>query len=123
LPQITYATDIKLEDDKVIIKRTLEDGYMIIKAELPVLVTCTKEMNSPRYATARGIFRAYKQNIRVLTNEDLQLDPAEIGLNGSPTKVLCSFVPEAKNTGEILEGTDNEIVLQLLDRLAARQLL
>jgi electron transfer flavoprotein alpha/beta subunit len=123
IPQITYAGDIQLSNNSVIVKRMLEDGYMDIKAPLPVLITCIKELNSPRYPTARGIFRAYKQNIKVLTNEDLQLDTAVIGLNGSPTNVFRTFTPEAKKGGKMLEGTDCETVSQLLDCLTEKHIL
>ena len=48
LPQITYAADIKKEGNALIVKRMLEDGYMMLKVKTPCLITCIKELNEPR---------------------------------------------------------------------------
>ena len=41
--------EIKKEGNEVTVKRMLEDGYMTIKMPTPCLVTCIKELNTPRY--------------------------------------------------------------------------
>ena len=61
LPQITYAADVKKEGDTLTVKRMLEDGYMTIKAQTPCLITCIKELNTPRYMSVSGVFECYSQ--------------------------------------------------------------
>ena len=39
LPVISYAQDIKVEGDSVIVERQFEDGYHVLKAKMPCLVT------------------------------------------------------------------------------------
>ena len=59
LPQVTYAADIQKDGDTLTIKRMLEDGYMTIKVNTPCLITCIKELNTPRYMSVSGVFECY----------------------------------------------------------------
>ena len=40
LPQVTYAADIQMKDGALVVKRLLEDGYMLLKVKTPCLITC-----------------------------------------------------------------------------------
>ncbi|MEG2881622.1 MAG: electron transfer flavoprotein subunit beta/FixA family protein, partial [Christensenella sp.] len=51
LPNISYAEEIKIEGDNIIVKRQYEDRYHIIKAKMPCLITALAEMGAPRYMT------------------------------------------------------------------------
>ena len=110
LPQITYAADIKKEGDTLTVKRMLEDGYMTIKAQTPCLITCIKELNTPRYMSVSGVFECYSKPMKVLDYEALKdhelIDATTIGLKGSPTNILTSFTPPQKGAGQMLEGND-----------------
>ncbi len=108
LPQVTYVTDIKKEGNTILVKRQLEDGYMEIEVETPCLLTCIKELNTPRYMSVPGIFECFDKPIDVFDYETLKDDPLieadTIGLKGSPTNVFKSFAPPAKGAGMIVEG-------------------
>lgn len=110
IPQITYAADIKKDGNKLLVKRMLEDGYMMLEAQTPCLITCIKELNEPRYMSIEGIFSAYSKPITVLDFNALKdhplIDPLTIGLKGSPTNILISFTPPQKGAGTMLEGAD-----------------
>ena len=70
-------------------------------------MTAIKELNVPRYPSVRGIFKAYGTDvdeIKVWGSNDLEVDPTQIGLKGSPTNVYKSFVPTKSKTAEIIEG-------------------
>ena len=88
LPQITYAADVKKEGDTLTVKRMLEDGYMTIKAQTPCLITCIKELNTPRYMSVSGVFECYSKPMTVLDYNALKdhplIDATTIGLKGSP---------------------------------------
>ncbi len=56
MPQVTYAAEIHKDGDCITVKRMLEDGYMTIRVKTPCLLTCIKELNSPRYMSISGIF-------------------------------------------------------------------
>lgn len=110
LPQITYAADVKKEGDTLTVKRMLEDGYMTIKAQTPCLITCIKELNTPRYMSVSGVFECYSKPMTVLDYNALKdhplIDATTIGLKGSPTNILTSFTPPQKGAGQMLEGND-----------------
>ncbi|MBQ8933751.1 MAG: electron transfer flavoprotein subunit beta/FixA family protein [Lachnospiraceae bacterium] len=118
LPQITYAGDIEVKGDgTVIVKRMLEDGFMNIKMKTPCLITCIKELNTPRYMSTYGIFGCYEKTVDVFDYNTLKdeplIDPNTIGLQGSPTNILISFTPPLKGAGRILEGDDKERATEL----------
>ena len=110
LPQITYAADVKKEGDTLTVKRMLEDGYMTIKAQTPCLITCIKELNTPRYMSVSGVFECYSKPMTVLDYNALKdhplIDATTIGLKGSPSNILTSFTPPQKGAGQMLEGND-----------------
>lgn len=45
--RLTYVLDMKVEGDKMIASRQVEEGSQIIEAKLPVLCTVTKDTNTP----------------------------------------------------------------------------
>ena len=110
LPQVTYAADIKKEGDVLVVKRMLEDGYMQVEVQTPCLITCIKELNTPRYMSVSGVFECYAKPMKVLDYEALKdhplIDATTIGLKGSPTNILTSFTPPQKGAGQMLEGND-----------------
>ena len=123
IPQITYVQNLKIEGRKVICERQLEDGYSVVEAEMPVLLTAIKELNTPRYMTPKGIYDAYKQTVQIWGFKDVPVDEAKIGLKGSPTNVNRTFSPEPKGKGEMLEGADRNTVKTLVDKLVEKHLL
>lgn len=63
IPVLTYARKIELKDGEIVVERGLENRYEITKAELPALVTVTKEINEPRIPTLLQILGASKKKI------------------------------------------------------------
>lgn len=122
IPQVTYAGKINKYDDKLVVKRMLEDGYMNIETKTPCLITCVKDDDIfPRYMTINGIMNCYSKDITVLTFEDLKdeplINPDTIGLKGSPTNIFKSFTPPQKGTGILFTGDEKESVAQLTNKL------
>lgn len=101
IPVISYAEDIKVEGDSVVVKRQFDDRYHMLKAKMPVLITSLSELNDPRYMTPGGIFDAYKKDITVWGRADLKdVDDSDIGLSGSPTKIAKASDKVRKGAGE-----------------------
>ena len=123
LPQVTYVTEIKKDGNALTVKRQLEDGYTVVEAKMPVLLTAIKELNTPRYMTPKGIFEAYNKTVQVWGFNDVPVDAEKIGLKGSPTNVNRTFSPEAKGKGIMLEGADKETVKTLIAKLDEKHLL
>ncbi len=94
----------------------LEDGYMTIQVKTPCVVTCIKELNTPRYMTLVGITECYSKPLTILGYQDLKdeplIEPDTIGLKGSPTNIFKSFAPPVKGSGMMLDSV-SELVEQL----------
>ena len=127
LPQVTYAADIQKDGDTITVKRMLEDGYMTIKVKTPCLITCIKELNTPRYMSVGGVFDCYSMPYEIFDYETLKddplIDPTTIGLKGSPTNIFKSFTPPQKGVGMMLEGADRATCDKLAGLLAAKHLI
>ena len=127
LPQVTYAADITKDGDTITVKRMLEDGYMTIKVKTPCLITCIKELNTPRYMSVGGVFEAYGKPLTTYDYEALKDDPlidaTTIGLKGSPTNIFKSFTPPQKGAGMMLEGADKATCEKLADILAKKHII
>ena len=119
IPQITYVKDVKIDDNELLVERALEDGHMTVKVPMPALLTAVKELNRPRYPTMGGIIKAYREHeTKVWSALDIGAEPANIGLDGSPTQVKRTFAPEPRGKVEIIQGdTVGEMVSGLVDKL------
>lgn len=118
--QAAYVRKITLQEEdskKIKIERMMEDGYESIELELPALLTVVKEANEPRHASLKGVLKAKKAEIPIWGIQDLGLSPDQVGLSGSPTRVIKVFTPSRQGTSEILEGDTEEAVNQLVEKL------
>ena len=118
IPNVSYAEDIKVEGDSVIVKRQYEDSYHMLKVKMPCLITALGEMNTPRYMTPGGIFDAYREKeVKVWTLENIDVDTDNIGLKGSPTRVFKSFPKALKPAGTVVQLDPQESADFLLEKL------
>ena len=120
LPVISYAAEIKLDGDYVIVKRQYEDRHHMLKVKMPCLITALSELNDPRYMTPGGIFDAYdEKEVTVWGRPDLkELDDANIGLAGSPTKIAKASDKVRKGAGEkVAPDTPDEAVAYIFGKL------
>jgi len=125
LPVISYAEDIKVDGDSIIVKRQYEDRYHMVKAKMPCLVTCLSELNDPRYMTPGGIFDAYdNKEVTVWSRADLDtLDDANMGLAGSPTKIAKASDKVPKGAGEKVNLDPTESVNYLMDKFREKHII
>ena len=86
---------------------------------MPCLITALAEAASARYMTVGGIYEAYQKEVKVWGLEDIKenLDLANIGLKGSPTKVKKSMTKEVKGEGELVKQEPKDAVTYVLGKL------
>jgi electron transfer flavoprotein beta subunit len=87
------------------------------KIKLPALLAISRTANKPRYKTAMSIIKAKKKPLNIMGNETLQADTERIGQNGSPTWPGDITIPSLARHGQILGGSVEEIVEQLITKL------
>lgn len=118
LPFATYVKKIESAGaGKLRVERLVEDGYEVLDLPTPCVITVVKEINEPRLPSLRGIMAAKKAEIVTWSAADLGEDEKRFGLSGSPTQVVETYVPERAKTGEILTGTVEHQVDQLVAKL------
>lgn len=125
LPVISYAQDIKVEGDSVVVKRQYEDGYHMLKVQMPCLITALSELNEPRYMTPGGIFDACDAEITTLGRADLiDVDDSNIGLMGSPTKIARASDKVRKGAGEkFVPDSADEAAKIIVDALTTKHII
>ena len=124
IPVISYAEDIKIDGDSVVVQRQYEDRYHILKAKMPCLVTALAELNEPRYMTPGGIFDAYDAEVTVWGRKDLKdVDDSNLGLAGSPTKIAKASDKVRKGAGEKVTLDPEEAVDYIMDKLAEKHVI
>jgi electron transfer flavoprotein beta subunit len=134
IPQITYAEEIQsVANGKITVKRRIERGVELVEGQLPILITVNGSAAECRPRNAK-LIQKYKYaktpsekqaedsdytnlcDIRSYLNlgewsaADVNADPQQCGLSGSPTKVkkIESVVFQAKES-KTLDSSDDQI--------------
>ena len=146
LNQVTYAEEIlKCEEGKLTIRRRIDGGVEVVEAPTPVLITVNGTAAPCRPCNARLVMK-YKHATAVMergkdekyaelyeqrpyltltqwTVADVDGDPAQCGLSGSPTKVktVKNIVFQTKETTTI--GSSDEEIKGLMESLIADKII
>jgi len=116
-PHATVVIGIEAnpEQKNIRVRRELEGGVIeTAELSLPAVVTVQYGANQPRYASLKGIMAAKKKPFVVWTAADLGV-AADAGENGLDVRELA--IPEKKSRVEIFQGTPEEAVTQLVEKL------
>lgn len=106
-PVITYVKEIlSIENNIIECVRLMEDHYETLKSPLPAVITVIKEINEPRPASLKGLLKSKKTTIPVWTKNGLGGNDKSYGSDGSPTKVVDTWVPEIKKEVKIIQQSD-----------------
>jgi electron transfer flavoprotein beta subunit len=118
IPHVAYVRRIEeIENNSIRLQRLMDEGYDVVEADLPVLLTVVRELNEPRLPSLRGKMAAKKAEIIKWTAKDIGADEQSTGLPGSPTQVKNIFAPEARSDREMLEGEPEEQAERLIEKL------
>jgi electron transfer flavoprotein beta subunit len=123
VPQICYVRHLELTEDEkfVIAHRETDEGYDVVRAKMPVLLTATKGLNEPRLPNIMGIMKAKKKPMEEVNAETLGYDVDKLGLKGSPTQVRKVFPPDRKKGGIKIDADDPKAAAkELVDFLAKK---
>ena len=108
IPSITPAKNVELVDGKVKVERVVTDGYEMIEASPPLLVTVSNELGEPRYPKLKGIMAATKKEVPTWNAQDIGADTARLGAAGARAKLRQLFIPVKEAKCEIIEGESPE---------------
>lgn len=124
LPVITFARDLKVSDDVVRVERVVENGFDVVEAPLPAVVTVSNELGAARTPSLRETMRAARKPIAIWSAADLGLESNEVGAAGARRVLDRLFVPPKKGACELVDGaTPEEQGSNLAQRLLQAKLL
>ncbi len=118
IPFVSYISKVEEIKDKYIrVQRMIEEGHEEIETTLPAVITVVKEINVPRLPSLRGSMKAKTAKIPVWTAADIGVEADKAGIPGSPTRVVKIFFPKREHKSEIFQGTVEEQIEKLVERL------
>lgn len=108
IPCITYARMIEVKGEEILAERDLEDRVETVKTKMPVLITVTREINTPRLPQLMAILRAAKKPMETINLSQMGID---ITLK---TKILEVKGEEIKRKGIIIKDLPTEKAVEEL---------
>jgi electron transfer flavoprotein beta subunit len=120
VPQMSYASKVETDGTTITINRQADYGYDTVEASLPAVVSVVEKINEPRYPSFKGIMAAKKKPVEKLTLADLEMDPAEAGLEGSATEVISFAKRPPRQAGTIVTD-EGDGGVKAAEFLAARK--
>lgn len=97
------------KEGRIIFDVDWEDSYMEFELQFPAMLGISKDSKYKlpfvRYA---DLDLDVEDQLTVLTNEDLGFEPQEVGLQGSPTKVVKTYVKEMQKKEKVIVQNDEE---------------
>ena len=105
LPCISLARKIDVANGTVSVNRSLTDGYQVVEASTPSLITVSNELGEARYPTLRGIMSASRKTPEIWSVDDLGLSADDL----APKITLAElYQPISDKQVEIISGNDEE---------------
>ena len=118
IPIVTLACDIEAADKSIKVKRIVSDGYEVVEAPVPSLVTVSSEIGLPRLPAGMRLMIARKKQIPVWTAQDIGAEASELGTDKAHTEITGLSVPDRKTECEIIAGaTPSEAAVNLAVKL------
>ncbi len=111
LPQASVVLKLEVREGKFRAERDIEGAREIIEGSLPAVVTAQKGLNTPRYASLKGIMAAKKKQIEVRALTSLGLTAEELKPR---LAVLEVIMPPTRPPGKILTGDVAQTVPELV---------
>jgi len=120
MPQLTYVEAIESFDLKrnvVVLHRKIDNGYEVVQSKLPCLITVEKDINELSFSPLTNMIKAARYKSVSWGINDFESDLSQLGLKGSPTSVRRIFPPAQRAGGELLKGSEDEVVQMLVAKL------
>lgn len=121
LPYASLVNKIEIDGSKLKIGREIEGGNQELnEIDLPCVLSIQTGINEPRYVGIRGIRKVAQVEIPVKGAAALDINPASVGDAGAKVKRVDYFVPVLGDGAEMLEGSTDEIIAQLIERIKSK---
>ena len=103
IPQLTLASAVDIDGTDVTIRRLSDDGYSVVTASMPAVISVVEKINEPRYPSFKGIMAAKKKPVRTLSLTDIGVDASAVGLANAATAVTDFAARPPRAAGVIVK--------------------
>ncbi|GIF52417.1 electron transfer flavoprotein beta subunit [Asanoa ferruginea] len=97
---LTGARKLTVDGGTLTIERQTEEGYEVVTASTPAVVSVWDTINDPRYPSFKGIMAAKKKPVQTLALADLGVDAGEVGFAGATSEVVEHAKRPARSGGQ-----------------------
>ena len=113
---LTGARKLTLDGSSVTIERQTDEGYEVVTATTPAVVSVWDTINEPRYPSFKGIMAAKKKPVSTLSLADLGIDPGEVGTAGATSAVVSHQQRPPRSAGQkvVDEGEGGRQLVEFL---------
>jgi electron transfer flavoprotein beta subunit len=105
---------------RLTVERQTEEGYEVLTATTPAVVSVWDTINEPRYPSFKGIMAAKKKPIQKLSLSDLGIAVDEVGFAGASSAVLEATTRPPRQAGTKVTDT-GDAAAQLVGFLASEK--
>jgi len=100
---LTGARKLTVDGSQLTAERQTDEGYEVVTAATPAVVSVWDTINEPRYPSFKGIMAAKKKPLTTLSLADAGIEADKVGFDGSGTEV-AEFAPRPpKQAGQIVK--------------------
>jgi electron transfer flavoprotein beta subunit len=85
---LTGARKLTVDGATLTVERQTDEGYEVVTAATPAVVSVWDTINEPRYPSFKGIMAAKKKPVQTLSLGDLGIGADEVGLAGATSAVV-----------------------------------
>ncbi|OGR13274.1 MAG: electron transfer flavoprotein subunit beta [Desulfobacterales bacterium RIFOXYA12_FULL_46_15] len=121
MPYASLVNKIEVGEGTIKVGREIEGGNQEMnEITLPCVLSIQTGINEPRYVGIRGIRKVASVEIPVKSASDLGLAADSVGKTGAKTRRIDYFTPDMGVGAEMLEGSTDEIIAKLIEKLKAK---
>ncbi len=120
IPHVAYVSEIKEVGSKMVVQSEMEGDRYFIESGFPLLITVTKDINTPRLPAFSDKLKARKAKVKMWTAADISSTTGRnrFGAQNSPTRVHKVTMPaEEGRKGEIFRGATDEAIGRIVDAI------
>ncbi|GAA4248114.1 electron transfer flavoprotein subunit beta/FixA family protein [Dactylosporangium darangshiense] len=117
---LTGARKLTVDGSQLTIERQTDEGFEVVTAATPALVSVWDTINDPRYPSFKGIMAAKKKPLQTLSLSDLGIAAAEVGFDGATSAVVEHSKRPPRQAGNKVDAGDDGGV-KLVEYLASEK--
>jgi electron transfer flavoprotein beta subunit len=117
---LTGARKLTVDGGSLTIERQTEEGFEVVAASTPAVVSVWDTINEPRYPSFKGIMAAKKKPVQTLSLADLGVPADEVGFAGA-SSVVVEHSRRPPRSGGVKVTDEGEGGVRLVEFLASEK--